>query len=1209
MEKNLLTARAIFDHALEIDSPVERKAYLDQACADAPEVKQKVESLLEAYEAAGSFLESPPQGSEATIDHPSRSLNEGPGTKIGPYKLLQKLGEGGMGVVYMAEQEEPVRRRVALKIIKPGMDSREVIARFEAERQALALMDHQNIARILDAGMTATGRPFFVMELVHGVPITKYCDDHHLTPRERLELIVPVCQAIHHAHQKGVIHRDIKPSNVMVCLYDGKPVPKIIDFGVAKAIGQRLTERTMFTQYGAIVGSLEYMSPEQAEMSQLGVDTRSDIYLLGVLMYELLTGDTPLRRQRLKEVAFDEVLRLIREEEPPRPSTRLSGSGPALVAISAQRHMEPAKLTKLLRGELDWIAMKALEKDRTRRYDSASAMAKDIERFLMDEPVEACPPSTLYRLRKLARRHKTAVAVSAVMASTIALFIFLQSHQVIQANRAREDAELAREEEKKAKNAAQTLAEEKEQTAEDLAKALASANKAKSEAEEARKAEAKEKNIAMAMAMAQVEATRSAAQAYLKLKQVSDELSRNLYFSRIALADREFFSNNVARARDSLDKCPPEQRHWEWHYLNRLCRRELLTLAHPGKVMSAAFSPDGQLLATGGGEYKASGELKVWDTRTGKELFNLSGHASPVNSVAFSPGGKQLVSASLDKTIKFWDPATGKELKNLEAPAELMQIAFSPDGAWMATALGDKTVRLWNATTDEQLGTLSNLKLLTGLAFSPDSKQLAVVDSDNKIKLHDIATSEEKIIELGDHRGFFPRLAFSADGQQLVAAAYHAVVTYDLQASRVVATIPGSQLDADNVFVNADGRRLAAAGHDKSIQLWDAQSITRLATFRGHDSNVTSVTFSLDGTRLASTSFDKTVRVWDVTGDPEVRFLPIAKAPSFAVAFSPDGQHLAVGRAVDLQNVQFQNQAHVLLVDVKTGKEIRKFGSTLLPFASVGFSPDGKQLVAVTNSFPAGAGAEKAAGFGVGPGSLYVWDLNSGMEILTHTADFGVSPRLSVSQDRQRPLVAVAKGYSGQGELKVWDLATREIIRTIPETTNCVAFSGKDDLLAAGGGEFGKPGVVKIWNAITGAELHTLREHGDAVLAVAFNPGVPELASGGMDRFVRIFDTRSGKTLHTLGTHPHQINSLAFSPDGRRLAVGGGNVVRLWDAQSGTEALTLPQPPGNVLIVNLAFSPDSRTIAAADANGSVILWESPTLSPMQPTEPSIGDKH
>jgi serine/threonine protein kinase/tetratricopeptide (TPR) repeat protein len=362
-----------------------------------------------------------------------------------------------MGTVFMAEQTQPVQRKVALKVIKPGMDSRQVIARFEAERQALAMMDHVNIARVLDAGATEAGRPYFVMELVHGVPITKYCDDNRLTPRERLELFVPVCQAIQHAHQKGVIHRDIKPSNVMITLYDGKPVPKVIDFGVAKATEQKLTERTLFTQYGTMVGTFEYMSPEQAEMSALGVDTRSDIYSLGVLLYELLTGSTPLSHKRVKEAAYAEILRIIREEEPPRPSTRLSDSGAALESISAQRHMEPARLTKLVRGELDWIVMKTLEKDRNRRYQTANGLAGDVQRYLHDEPVLACPPSTWYRFRKLARRNKRAfvTASSAAMVVVLALVGLAVSNVLIRQEQAR-----TRDEKERTENA-QILAQDR----------------------------------------------------------------------------------------------------------------------------------------------------------------------------------------------------------------------------------------------------------------------------------------------------------------------------------------------------------------------------------------------------------------------------------------------------------------------------------------------------------------------------------------------------------------------------------------------------------------------------------------------------------------------------------------------------------------------------------------------------------------------------
>jgi serine/threonine protein kinase len=437
-----MSEETIFETALSKSAPTERSAYLDAACAGDPELRRRVEVLLQAHQQSRGLLDTPLCGPTPPTEPPARSIAEGPGTRIGAYRLIRKVGEGGMGIVFLAEQEQPVRRTVALKVIRPGTASAQVIARLEAERQALALMDHPNIAKFLDAGTTESGRPFFVMEPVDGAPITEYCDGNRLTARERLELFVPVCRALQHAHQKGIIHRDIKPSNVLVTTRDGAPVPKVIDFGIAKAIDQRLTERTIFTQLGAIVGTPEYMSPEQAQFSRPDVDTRSDIYALGVLLYELLTGTTPLRRHRLHAAAFDEVLRRIREEEPPRPSTRLATTEQT-ASIAAARGTEPARLARLLRGDLDWIVMKALEKEPARRYETADNLARDILRHLDGDPVEAGPPSAAYRLRKLARKHRAALATAAGFAAVLIAATAVSTWQAIRARRA--EAEVRRE--------------------------------------------------------------------------------------------------------------------------------------------------------------------------------------------------------------------------------------------------------------------------------------------------------------------------------------------------------------------------------------------------------------------------------------------------------------------------------------------------------------------------------------------------------------------------------------------------------------------------------------------------------------------------------------------------------------------------------------------------------------------------------------------
>ena len=453
-------AEEVFYAALEVKDSGERRAFLERACAGDSDLRAMVETMLNSQkDVERFFMDSLPAltpsvevveflSSERPADqNGGESFTDAElGTRIGPYKLLQKIGEGGCGVVYMAEQEEPVRRRVAVKVIKLGMDTKSVIARFEAERQALAMMDHPNIARVLDAGATETGRPYFVMELVRGIKITSFCDENRLDTHRRLDLFIQTCHAIQHAHQKGIIHRDIKPSNVLVTMLDGVPMPKVIDFGIAKATtGDRLTDKTVFTAYEQMIGTPAYMSPEQAEMSALDVDTRTDIYSLGVLLYELLTGKTPFDQKELLSSGLHEMRRTLREEEPHRPSTKLDGlKVEELTQTAVQRRVEAPKLKMLLSGDLDWIVMKALEKDRDRRYQTANGLGMDIQRYLTNEPVVARPPSRLYRLQKLVRRNQaTFVTIGAVSLALIAGFgtstwlFFKECHLLHEAERGR----------------------------------------------------------------------------------------------------------------------------------------------------------------------------------------------------------------------------------------------------------------------------------------------------------------------------------------------------------------------------------------------------------------------------------------------------------------------------------------------------------------------------------------------------------------------------------------------------------------------------------------------------------------------------------------------------------------------------------------------------------------------------------------------------
>jgi serine/threonine protein kinase/WD40 repeat protein len=839
--------QSLFLEAIEVADPAVRAALLARACGEDAGLRQRIEALLEAHEQPGSFLEESSPALVATADE---AVTERPGTVIGPYKLLEQIGEGGFGVVFMAEQTQPVRRKVALKVLKPGMDTRQVVGRFEAERQALALMDHPNIAQIFDGGVT-TGRPYFVMELVRGIPITEFCDQNHLPVRQRLELFITVCQAIQHAHLKGIIHRDVKPTNVMVTLHDDKAVVKVIDFGIAKATGQQLTEKTLFTNFAQLIGTPLYMSPEQAQMSGLDIDTRTDIYSLGVLLYELLTGTTPFDRERLKTLGYDEIRRIIWEEEPARPSTRISTLGPIAVTASANRQCNPKQLSQLMRGELDWIVMKALEKDRNRRYETANSLARDVQRYLADEPVLACPPSAGYRLKKFVRRNK-----GLVLAATFVFLALLGG--IVGPTWGMITAEGALKE----KETALTSAQQSERDAKDsLGLSLYEQARARRFSRQPGQRLDSLDALAKAARIRPDERLRDEAIAAMALPDVRlgppwrawppgiksftvDGPYRS--YARVsvqgAISICSLLDDRLIRSIDSTSTnliVPSVLLSPDGRYLAkveddlslkvfRVSDGEAALRETPRHTRGWVFSPDSRQLAFG-----EQGRVWLFDLATGQErsCWELPG-ASPASSLAFHPNNRRLAVGYLNSNFASVHDATNGELvAKLPVGADQVRVvAWHPDGERLAVAGSEAHIQIWDVNTKRKLSTLEgHVQQVTVLTFHPDGGLLASYSWDGVLRLWEPLTGRPLMqLPVGAYVGFSSDgrwLGVAQDGEQ----AQLLEVTPSREYRTLVSSLGAGQgdynLDSD---ISPDGRLLALNMND-AVRLFHLASGRELA--------------------------------------------------------------------------------------------------------------------------------------------------------------------------------------------------------------------------------------------------------------------------------------------------------------------------------------------------------------------------------------------
>jgi len=1167
--------REIFLDALDLPQGKERDSFLNRSCGVGTPLRSAVDALLASHQ-DDQFLGRPAlqvlrPDSSNTTDPASRPQDpiEKPGDRIGRYKLLEIIGEGGGGTVFMAEQEEPVRRRVALKVVKPGTDTKSVIARFETERQALAMMDHPNIAKVLDAGATTTGRPFFVMELVRGIRITDYCDENQLTTRERLLLFIKVCQAIQHAHQKGIIHRDIKPSNILVTLHDGVAIPKVIDFGIAKAIDQRLTDHTFFTEFRAFLGTPAYMSPEQAEMSGLDIDTRADIYSLGVVLYEMLTGRTPFDPKQLVASGLDGMRRTIREEEPVRPSTRLRTLDISDRTITAKRQQsDPSKLVSILTGDLDWIALKALEKDRTRRYETANGLGMDVQRYLDDEPVLARPPSTFYRLEKLIYRHRVAFGAIGAVGLTLLGGLALATGQYLEKSRAYERISEAEAHQRRL-------------------------------GERARRTEAAEK-------------------ALRKQAEEQEQFARSkAYAADINLAQHALAANNLGRARELLQGYRPKAgerdlRHWEWAYLWQNCGSDaLFTLCHSSNsVAHLDASHDGRWVAVHSGN-----GLAIWDLRSRQIHANLDSDLSRSHAT-FSPVAPLLAFTESSRNapgprfhrIRLWDPTDRRYLSELTLQAPGRALAFSRDGNVLLSVSGNGSIETWNISQATRLSHVqcaitprSSLPFGDQVAVSPDLGFLACSADGGNLRLVDAQTgevrwtvqaAEETILAMA----FSPNSRILATGAGFVESA---IRLWDVATGSEIARLEGHRTWVGSLVFWPDGQTLASASADQTIRIWDVSDIQATpatpsrnarrrilrpestqvqahAALQGHELEVWSLALLADGTTLVSGSKDGSVCVWDSTRRPRDRSRLTLPTSARTWRFATDSRSVLVidphGRATRWQGEDFQESV-----------PIADLGSSSFPYL---LSSDGRFALAVTPSE-----------------NFRVWDLAENITLPDwHPNAPGPLIPFEFSPDSRH----VRTRNPTDGSIREWEIETGRETRAWQGAVH--RFPWIHIAFTADGHRFIQ--ATPNGSAWLGAP--------DTPNPIPFELGLSQIGQIAISPDGETFAVASGLgqgALWTLSPPAKRasiagflqgIHAITYSPDGKRLAVGsdGREAIKLWDVNSRQELITLSGEGSSFQTVQ--FSPDGLNLGASNSKGILHIWRAgvDTLSfPPPPSDP------